>query len=82
MPLMMPYGMMPYPAAAMLAGHAQAFPHMQPHTAAPTGLQQAPRHNNGFAGACAPPVLAPAYVQVNLLGLHLLEKTAAEARCA
>ena len=51
MPLMMPYGMMPYPAAPMPAGHAQAFPHMQPHAAAPAGQQQqAPRRHNGFAG--------------------------------
>ena len=47
MPLMMPYDMMPYPAATLPAGHAQAFPHMQP----PAGERQAPRRNAGFAGA-------------------------------
>ena len=53
MPMMMPYGMMPYPAAPMPAGHAQAFPHMQPHAPAPAAQQQAPRRNNGFAGGCS-----------------------------
>jgi len=52
MPLMMPYGMMPYPGPPMPmpAGHPQAFPHMQPHAGAPTGQQQPQRRNNGFAG--------------------------------
>ena len=52
MPLMMPYGMMPYPGPPipMPAGHPQAFPHMQPHAGAPAGQQQPQRRNNGFAG--------------------------------
>ena len=49
MPLMMPYGMMPYPAAPLPAGHPQAFPHMQPHTGPPP-IQQAQRRNNVVPG--------------------------------
>ena len=52
-PMMMPYGMMPYPAAPMPGGQPaqpQAFAHLPPQAAGPA-VQQAPRGNDAFPGA-------------------------------